>query len=434
MKRYLSALAALVAAPAIAQPAARPAPTVATPRPSSVLAARAEVLIPLLRGETPPDSLFSLSFLRAVPAAEVTRVAAQLRDQYGAVQRVERVESTAAGAGVAFIAYERATVRFNLALEPAPPHRISGLLVAGVEIRGDSLERLAADFRALPGSASFAVARLGDGEPAMLGGLEPERPLAIGSAFKLFILAELARQVGAGERRWSDVVALDRRSFPSGIMQDWPVGAPVTIHSLAALMISRSDNTATDMLLGVVGREHVERLLPALGLRAPERNRPLLSTIELVGLKASPAPVFQAWLAADEAGRRRILAADFARTGPEGMDLGAYGGAPTRIDTIEWFASPADLVRTMDWLRRNGDAETHAILGIAPGVPAAVAAELGYVGYKGGSEPGVISMTYLVRNRAGMWHALSGSWNDPANAVDEGRFALLMQRAVQLVR
>ena len=65
----------------------------------------------------------------------------------------------------------------------------------------------------MPGQTSFAVARLGDGAPALTAGLEPDRPLAIGSTFKLFILAELSRQVRAGQRRWSDVVPLDRRSI-----------------------------------------------------------------------------------------------------------------------------------------------------------------------------------------------------------------------------
>ena len=57
-----------------------------------------------------------------------------------------------------------------------------------------------------------------------------------------------------------------------------------------------------------------------------------------------------------------------------------------------------------------------------------------YVGFKGGSEPGVINLTWLVRSRAGAWHAVTGSWNDPQAPVDEARFAALMQRSLQLVR
>jgi beta-lactamase class A len=430
MKIAFAALALLVlAVPADAQP-----PVPAAQPGSAALTSAADALLRLLRGETQPEALFTSAFLAQVPAAQVTAISAQLRAQNGAVQGLARLEARSPHEGVAFVDYERATVRFNFGIDPAPPHLVRQLLVAGMETRGDTVERLAADIRALPGQSAFAIARLGNGDPAMLGAHDADRPLAIGSTFKLFILAELSRQVRAGERRWNDVVRLDRRSLPSGILQDWPLGAPVTLHTLAALMISRSDNTATDALLHIVGRENVERLLPTLGLRAPERNRPFLSTLEVFALKAMPDSDFRAWTAADEAGRRRILAERFAGTGPEGIDFSGIGAEPRRIDSLEWFASASDLVRTMDWLRRNGDAETQAILAISPGIPRATASDLTYVGYKGGSEPGVLNMTFLVRNRGGTWHAVSGSWNDPGAPVDEARFAALMLRAVQLVR
>src|SRR6185436_9794365 len=140
--------------------------------------------------------------------------------------------------------------------------------------------------------------------PAMLASLEPEQPLAIGSAFKLFILAELNRQIGAGQRHWSDVVTLDRRSIPSGSLQTWPPGSPMTLHTLAALMISVSDNTAADMLLHTLGRENVERMMTTLGISNAARNLPLLSTLEMTAIKTGPAPAFNAWRQADEAGRR----------------------------------------------------------------------------------------------------------------------------------
>jgi hypothetical protein len=124
--------------------------------------------------------------------------------------------------------------------------------------------------------------------------------------FKLFILAELDRQVRAGERRWSDVAPLSRKSLPSGMLQDWPEGAPLTLHSLAALMISQSDNSASDTLLHLLGREKVEALLPALGLRNPAANRPFLSTLEAFALKGDDDVLTRRWLATDEAGRRKL--------------------------------------------------------------------------------------------------------------------------------
>ena len=47
----------------------------------------------------------------------------------------------------------------------------------------------------------------------------------------------------------------DRASLPSGITQSWPAGSPVTLQTLATLMISISDNTATDTLVTLERRK-----------------------------------------------------------------------------------------------------------------------------------------------------------------------------------
>ena len=431
MKSALALAAALMAvAPAAAQPAAQSAQTAEAPSPA--LRQRAEDLLRLFRGEGDPATMFTPEFLRAVPAAQLQAITAGLAAQHGRTLSVAGIEPRSATAGMVRLDMERAVVRLNVTLESAAPQRIIGLLVVGVDVKGDTLEALLGEFRALPGQSSLAVARLGDA-PAFLARHDSARPMAVGSAFKLFILAELDRQIRAGQRRWSDVVPIDRHS-PSGPLQQWPAGAPVTLHTLASLMISQSDNTATDILLHIAGREAVERIMPQLGMAAPERNRPFLSTLEAFVLKSAPDARRQAWIGGNEATRRRILATDLARIGISDIDAARIGTAPASIDTIEWFASADDLVRTMDWLRRNGSAETQQIMAINAGIPRAAAEEFAYLGYKGGSEPGVINMTFLVRNRAGAWHVVAGSWNNVEAAVDNNRFAALMQRALQLVR
>jgi beta-lactamase class A len=207
----------------------------------------------------------------------------------------------------------------------------------------------------------------------------------------------------------------------------------MTLHSLAALMISQSDNSATDTLLHLLGRERVEQILPALGIAAPERNRPFLSTLEAFALKAGTGEAAAGWAGADEAKRRSLLSG-YSRLSPEQIDLEKLGGPPRQIDTIEWFASADDLIRTMDWLRRNGGKEAIEILAINPGIGKAAADELSYLGYKGGSETGVMNMAFLVRSKAGQWFAVVGGWNDKGAAVDEARFAALMSRVVALLR
>lgn len=431
LKRLLFALLLLAAAPVLSQPPQPPAPA---RQASPALQTGAEQVVALLKGEAQPAAIFTPAFLAAVPEAQIRGVIAQFTAQYGAVQGLAGVDAASAETGIIHIRYARALVHMQLAIEPAPPHLVQGLQLTGADMTGDTMAAVLAELGALPGEVSFAVARLGDGAPVLTSSLGPDRALAIGSTYKLFILAELSRQVRAGQRRWSDVVPVDRRSIAGGTVASLPPGAPVTLHTLASLMISVSDNSATDILLHVAGRENVEQTMAAMGVRDPARNRPLLSTLELGLLKAAPATAFALWQQADEATRRQLLANDYAARDASRINIALFAGNPIRIDSVEWFASASDLARAMDWLRLHGDDSARAILAINPGLPPQARGAVAYAGFKGGSEPGVANLTYLVRTSAGAWYAVSAGWNNPAAPVDENRLAGLAARAVLLLR
>lgn len=431
--RALATVAAFMLINAVAR--AQPAPAT-TPAPaSSELTRRADDVVRTFRGQADLPTVFAPAFLAQVTPSHIATISQQLAAANGAVQRIEGIEPSGPHSATIRVGFERAVLAMTISLEPQAPHRIIGLLVTASEPRaGDSPAALLQELRALPGQVSFAIARLGDGGPTAVAAHQSDRPLAIGSAFKLIILAELSRQVQAGERRWSDVVPLARHSLPSGVLQDWPVGTPLTLQTIASLMISISDNTATDLALQLVGRERVEAMMATMGLRSAARNRPFLSTIELFSLKLGPPALLAQWQSGDELARRRMLAGSVAAVDRATLDIARFGGAPRAIDSVEWFASADDLVRVMDWLRRNGDDTARSILAINSGVGLGIASQFGYFGFKGGSEPGVLNLTMLVRNRAGIWHVVTGSWNNPAAPLEEARFLGLLSRAVVLVR
>jgi hypothetical protein len=400
--------------------------------PSPELRQRSSELVALLNGGTAPDKLFSPVFLAQVPPEQVKAVGRQLTQSHGGAKGVVGIEAETPLSGTVSVDFERATVRMRMSLAAAPPHLVEGLLVTGVEAKGDSVAALFGEIVGLPGEVSLAAARLDGSAPQMFLTEKADRPLAVGSAFKLFILAELVREVKAGERHWSDVVTLDRRSLPSGFLQAWPKGSPITLHSLAALMISQSDNTATDNLLAMLGRERVERLLPALGVKAPERLRPFLSTREAFVLKLGAPALRARWAAASEAERRSLLAGEIARGDLESIDPKGLLATPVAIRDVEWFASPSDVVRTLDWLRRSGDSAALAILAINPGLPE-LRARFDYVGFKGGSESGVLNLSYLLRRKDGVWMAFSVSWNNAEAPVDEARLVAAVSRLLTLL-
>lgn len=339
---------------------------------------------------------------------------------------------TEPGGAKLLFTYERGTVDMLLKIDAAPPNQVVGLLITDSTFT-QGLPQLVQTLHALPGMTGFVFARLGDGAPQILTGLDQDRPLALGSAFKLVILAELVREIEAGERQWTDMVTLDGGPLPGGTYTQMPAGTKVSLLELAQKMISISDNSATDILFDTLGRAKVEAMMPQLGWQSPARNRPFLSTLELFKIKGI-ARFRQAWPALDEKGRRSLLGQIDAVPLSE-IDPNLFkDGKPILIEQAEWFASPADMVRTMDWLRKHSEggpaAQARAILSINPGVVRGPAtAQWSYIGHKGGSEPGVMTMNFLLQGRDG-WYAISGEWNNPSAAVEEAIFAAAIRSAL----
>ena len=428
-RTYLIAAAApALFAPLLAH--AAPALTAET-----ALESRAADVVAVIQGSRPPAEVFSEAFLAAIPAEQFAAISADFAKQGGKITGAEPVTVVAPGAARFTIHFERADAVAVIQIEPATPFKVIGFRVTDFVPTGDTPARIAADFALLPGASGFALARLGDATPAMLAGHNPDSQLAIGSALKLYVLSALVDDIAARRRKWNDVVPLGARSLPSGMMQDWPAKSPVTLHTLATLMISISDNTATDTLIRLVGRDAVAKAMRSSGHSDPSRTRPFLTTIEAFGLKGGSDERIAQYNAADDAGQARLLGewADTLTAQRVGAE-GTLHAEPRAIDSIEWFASPADVVRVLDRLRRQNDPAALAILGVSPGMSAASRSAWDYAGFKGGSETGVISLNWLLRDKAGQWFALTGSWNDPEKAVDNAKFQQLMARLDKFAR
>lgn len=405
--------------------------------PASPVAQRS-IQIPGLFASEPGglEDLFAPSFFAAVPQAQVAAVFSDYFNRLGPCTGVVAQEGGDGSSAKFLLEFgNRFHVPMNLVVAHEAPHSIVGLLLGNPIPTSDDLQAILEELHGLPGKTSFLLTRLGE-EPTVVAGIQTDTPLAIGSAFKLYVLAELVRSVKARERTWSDVVALDAeaRSLPSGFLHTWPTGAPITLHTLASLMISQSDNTATDQLVHLLGREKIEAILPVAGHGKPQLNRPFLTTLELFKIKGEPkGEVAQAFLSADESGRRELLSTSVRAIAKEGL---VPLVAPRAIETLEWFASASDLSRLMAWLEeetRDGDGHpARGLLAINPGVRSATGA-FRYVGFKGGSEPGVLNLTFLLEGKDGALYTLAASWNDAAARLDEKRFVALIERALLVI-
>src|SRR5690606_15662349 len=260
-------LAALLLAPAFYSPA----PVLAQPAEPKTVIER------LFTTDALEESWFAPSFLSALPLGEVEAFIKSYVEQYGSFQSVS-------GGGSEFvIELEKADVPALIALDQEG--RIAGLRLQEAIPRA-SLEEHEEAIKGLPGETALLVISGGEDQVAH----NADMRLAVGSAAKLAILKAAADAVAEGRLSWEQTFELDEawRSLPTGILQDWPAGTPVTLSTLANLMISLSDNTATDAMIHLVGREAVERITP--------ENTPFLTTRELFTLKAGEnARLYEKW-------------------------------------------------------------------------------------------------------------------------------------------
>lgn len=399
-------LAACAAAPRAptSSPAATTAPATsgvssaaaqAPPTDSRVTAEQA--LTRLFTADSPSSAWFTPAFLTAVSLAKVAGIVKDVHASGGAYVGARAVE------GHWIVELERGSWRADVTLDDEG--RFKGLWIVPDEVKTAKLEEALADFRALPGKVNVLV--LSDGSER--GSIEADLILAVGSTFKLAVLAALRADIEKKKRSWRDVVelSLEDKSLPSGILQDWPDRAPMTLYALAALMISRSDNTATDALIKLLGRETVEPYAPG--------NKPFITTREMFTLKApGNSDALTRFRRGDEGARRSLLSELRNKPLPK---VETYPKVPTALD-VEWWFSARELC---DLMKRVHDL---SLMGINAGVAKRDA--WSSIAYKGGSEPGVLNMTTWVE-KDGHAHCVAATWN-AVQTLDERAFTRAYSR------
>ena len=334
--------------------------------------------------------------------------------------------------------------RVTLQVEETEPYRITDLffepVVSAIGPDEDyrdwsSLKTALAD---VAPEVSFVAAEITDGACQPLARVDPDRPLAIASSFKLYVLGEMAHQVATGTASWSDWITLDQDlvSLPNGEMRYLDPGQAFPAWFVADQMISKSDNTATDHLINFLGRENVEESFARMGQADPSLNLPLMLTREWFAMRMRFSDdETRAYLRADVEQQRSILeneASPIASTLLETEPWFGFEGDAS----VEWRASASDLCQAMAWLKEAGsdsiNREVLDALSIEPGIPFDPSV-WSYVGYKGGYETGVGSNIWLLQRNDGRWFVLASVINDPNAEIDGGRLFSLMIPAADLL-
>jgi beta-lactamase class A len=128
----------------------------------------------------------------------------------------------------------------------------------------------------LDGVLGVAILDLSTGQKYVLHG---DEVLPTASSIKIAILAELYRQAQQGKLNLRDLYTLQQSDIVggSGIAEALTPGVTrLTIRDVAALMISVSDNSATNIIIDRVGMENVNALLDSLGLTHTRLRRKMM--------------------------------------------------------------------------------------------------------------------------------------------------------------
>jgi beta-lactamase family protein/uncharacterized protein len=349
------------------------------------------------------EAHFDSGFLAKVGSNKINSVLSGLQSSSGAsLDGLLLVEPTALQA-VATIGGQQWTI--SISVDSAG--LIEGLLLTRSQAPPESWTQLDRDLAALSPQASFLAARVSSNGrciPIHQLASSTTRPLA--SMFKLFVLGALAREISDGRVSWDQqlTVTPSLRSIGSvaGSLQYSPAGTKVTVQQTATNMISISDNTAADMLINLVGRDAVESQVRQW-TGSPALDNPFLTTRELFLLHDVNFPR----LANQYLGLKPTERTSFLTSSVDPLSLSQVqqSGNPRDINSIEWFASPSDICRAFAGLQqlstRPGLASINSVLSANTGDIQPEKSTWPTVWFKGGSEPGVLTLGYLAKDSSG---------------------------------
>lgn len=354
------------------------------------------------------SKIFDISFLNTVPEEKIAEVINQYRNKLGELKNV----LVDPGQGYILI-FEKGKAPAKIVLNK--DKLITGFWLGNLIYFEDNLDKIIQEFDDLGGSYSISIIVNNSSEVVRVN---ENLPLAVGSSFKLVVLKALMKKIETGKASWDSVIKLNEnyKSLPSGILQNWPNGTPLTLKSLANLMISISDNTATDLLLNYLGKKNIEKY-------APRRTWPFLSTLEFFKLKWGVKKEIQEKFIKGSLKRKRVILKEIASSDKK---LIAFNNNPTAVGSIGWLFTTKELNNLIYELRKCD------VLGINSGLVNNKNWIL--AAFKGGSEPGVLQYTHLLKkNDNSDIYAISVTVNNENETLNEQKINELTVRLISLI-
>lgn len=350
-------------------------------------------------------SLFSPQFLGQVPITQIQKIVDDLKVSLGALKNI----NVSNGSGT--IDFEKGELPVSISLNEQ--EQISTLWFSAPHFKTISLDEMVKGLHENAiGKTSLLV--IVDNKPVVVE--NDKTPMAVGSTFKLLVLKAYEDAIKKGELKRETIVSLKEknRSLPTGVLQNLPAGTPINLELLAQLMIQISDNTATDSLIDVLKKPRKEALSP--------RNSPLLTTREL----------FQLIDSSNEKLRNKF------KTGTKSARLEAL----SELDKLP-LPSVSSIGKSATWQDAEWYMSAHEICPLLESVQDAPALNSSLnplfknlnwqkIGFKGGSEYGVINFSVIGKTQKGhnVCAVFTANGNEPQ---PESKLAILFTGILQAV-
>ena len=122
------------------------------------------------------------------------------------------------------------------------------------------------------GNISFLYENLVTGEHV---GYREDEPMMAASVIKLFVMVSVFERIESGKLNPDLMISIDRKDcVPScGALTYLHEGISVTVSDLVTLMIIFSDNTATNVLIDLLGMNSINETIDSLGFKRTQLNR-----------------------------------------------------------------------------------------------------------------------------------------------------------------
>ena len=131
-------------------------------------------------------------------------------------------------------------------------------------------------FRAVEGKYAIAFKDLSQSDTLSIGN---EKTISA-SVIKIYVMIEAFNQIKSGKISLSNEITLkdSMKTEGSGIIYKEPDGTKYTVEELINLMMLKSDNTAANILIDMVGINNVNNTIKGLGCIDTELNRKMMDT------------------------------------------------------------------------------------------------------------------------------------------------------------